>query len=118
MRNALGAHPVRTGLGATALLVVAGVAWWLGSPLFIRTTANEALPSSAPAAIATVTGSASATRAATAAPAGGPVVLARGELQFVDSIHNGKGPVQLVRVDPQRFLRFENVSITNAPDVH
>jgi hypothetical protein len=98
--------------------VAAGVAWWLGSPLFIRTTVNEALPSAAPAiATTTAPGSASATTA-TATPASGLVVLARGELQFVDSIHNGKGPVQLVRVNPQRFLRFENVAITNAPDVH
>jgi len=116
-------HPIRTGFAAAVFLVAAGVAWWLGSPLFIRTTANEALPSAAPAiataAPATALGSAAATGAATAVPAVvGPVVLARGELQFVDSLHNGKGPVQIVRVDAQRFLRFENVAITNAPDVH
>ena len=115
--QALSAHPLRTGLVGAVVLVAAGLAWWLGSPLFVRTTANEALPSAAPA-LATAPASAAASRAATAVPALGPVVLARGELQFVDSIHNGKGPVQLVRVDTQRFLRFENVAITNAPDVH
>jgi hypothetical protein len=109
---------VRAAAVASALLI-AVIAWYLGSPLFIRTTANEAIPSAA--------ASASATSSATTAPFGatpatktdtGPTVLARGELQFVDSLHNGKGPVMLLRIDDQRVLRFENVAITNAPDVH
>jgi hypothetical protein len=41
-----------------------------------------------------------------------------GQLGYVDSIHNGKGPVRLVEVGGQRFVRFEDVAITNAPDVH
>jgi hypothetical protein len=108
-----------------AAIALAGAAWYLGSPLFIRTTLNEDLPaaSSAPtaAAQATAAGTSALTRApATVAPtaAAGPVVLAEGQLQFVDSLHNGKGPVRLVRVGDQRLLRFEDVAITNAPDVH
>jgi hypothetical protein len=54
---------------------------------------------------------------ATAAPAAARIV-ASGELQFVDSIHNGKGPVRLVELGGQRFVRFEGVAITNAPDIH
>jgi hypothetical protein len=45
-------------------------------------------------------------------------VLARGELRAVDSLHHGSGEVMLLRVGVRRFLRFENVAITNAPDVH
>ena len=41
-----------------------------------------------------------------------------GELNFVDDIHNGKGPVRIVDVGGQRFVRFEDVAISNAPDVH
>jgi hypothetical protein len=41
-----------------------------------------------------------------------------GELGFVDAIHNGTGPVRVVEVGGQRFVRFENVAITNAPDIH
>jgi hypothetical protein len=109
---------VRAAAVASALLI-AVIAWYLGSPLFIRTTANEAIPS--PAAIASATSSAStpplgATPATQTDPS--PTVLARGELQFVDSLHNGKGPVMLLRIGDQRLLRFENVAITNAPDVH
>ncbi len=113
-------HPVRSSLAAAAFVVAAGLAWWLGSPLFIRTTANEALPSAAPAiaSAAPAIGTAAPLGAPAITAAAGPVVLARGELQFVDSLHNGKGPVQLVRVDAQSFLRFDNVAITNAPDVH
>jgi len=36
----------------------------------------------------------------------------------VDDIHNGRGPVTLVRVAVTVFVRFEDVAITNAPDVH
>src|SRR5438105_3801398 len=64
-----------------------------------------------------VNASAAASAPATAAQ---PVarVVAAGELQFVDSIHNGMGPVQLVALGDQRFVRFDGVAITNAPDVH
>jgi len=100
-----------------AALVLVIVGWYLGSPLFIRTTANETLPS---AAVSPTT--AAATRPLGAAPivsTEAPLtVLARGELQFVDGLHNGKGPVTLLRIGDGRFLRFENVAITNAPDVH
>jgi hypothetical protein len=45
-------------------------------------------------------------------------VLLSGELGYVDAIHNGKGPVQVVEVGGRRFVRFEEVTLTNAPDVH
>jgi hypothetical protein len=47
-----------------------------------------------------------------------PRVLAMGELRYVDGIHNGKGPVRIVDVAGQRLVRFDEVAITNAPDVH
>src|SRR5207237_590783 len=48
----------------------------------------------------------------------------RGQLQYVDTLHNGKGVVLLgvtsscCPVGDRYFLRFEDVAITNAPDVH
>lgn len=93
----------------------ASLAWYLGSPLFIRTTANEAFPTAAPTSIAAnATGSA----AVPVATLAGPVTVATGELGYVDAIHNGKGTVLLVRTGPTVVLRFESVAITNAPDVH
>ncbi len=109
-----------------AAVVLAGLAWWLGSPLFIRTTLTEALPTAAPTAAATAATSPGGLSGFTPNPSptgaaqtlAGPVVLAQGELRFVDDLHNGKGPVRIVRLGDQRIVRFENVAITNAPDVH
>jgi electron transfer DM13 len=106
-------HPVRLGGALVALAALSVLVWYLGSPLFVRTYSHEALPT-APAAASE---QASPAATASAAPAG-PRVLAMGELGYVDSIHNGKGPVRLVEVGGQRFVRFEDVAITNAPDVH
>ena len=106
-------------VAVVSAILIAIIVWYLGSPLFIRTSANEALSSSA--------ATASAASSATTPPLGatpatktdsGPTVFARGELQFVDSLHNGKGAVMLLGIGEQRVLRFENVAITNAPDVH
>ena len=102
-------------------VVLAGAAWYLGSPLFIRTTVHEDLPV-ATAAPATAAAAPTLTRTPsqpTVPPTvAGPITIAQGQLQFVDDIHNGKGPVRLVRIGDQRLLRFEEVAITNAPDVH
>jgi len=101
---------------AGLVLVIGG--WYLGSPLFIRTSANEALPT-ATASASVSSGTVPPLGATPAAKTdAGPTILARGELQFVDGVHNGKGPVMLLRVGEQRLLRFEDVAITNAPDVH
>ena len=47
-----------------------------------------------------------------------PRTIATGTLGYVDAQHNGTGSVLLVRVGDAAVLRFENVAITNAPDVH
>ena len=91
---------------------VAALVWYLGSPLFIRTTVNEAFPTSAPSAIVPSPSSAGTPTAAA------PTTLATGELGYVDAIHNGTGTVLLVRTGDAVVVRFENVAITNAPDVH
>jgi hypothetical protein len=120
----LGRSPAWRAAAIVATIAIAGAAWYLGSPLFIRTTLNEDLPvatGAAPAATAAATaGATGAAQQTSAAPtaAGGLTVLMQGELQFVDNAHNGKGAVRIVKVGDQRILRFENVAITNAPDVH
>ena len=97
---------------AGIVMCVAALAWYLGSPLFIRTTVNEPFPTAVPLAVALST-------PATAAPTtAAPVTLASGELGYVDAIHNGTGTILLVRTGDTITLRFENVAITNAPDVH
>ena len=110
-------HPaIRVAAFAGAGLIVAA-AWYLGSPLFIQTTVNEPAPTLAigTARASVVPGT---TPLAVISADALTQVIARGELQYVDSLHNGKGAVILIRVDVRRFLRFEDVAITNAPDVY
>ena len=107
-------HPIRLAGVLVAFTAVAVIVWYLGSPLFVRTYTNEALPQPLPTA---QQGAAPQPSAATAAPASSRP-LATGELGFVDALHNGKGPVRIVELGGQRFVRFEDVAISNAPDVH
>ena len=114
----LSGHPGRLASALVTVVVLSVIVWYLASPLFVRTYRDEALPSAAPTAAASV---ASATAGVIAAPTSTAVtarVLRSGELGYVDAIHNGKGPVRIVDVGGQRFVRFEDVTITNAPDVH
>ena len=101
-----------------AVLVTGGaaLAWYLGSPLFIRTTLVEPPPA---VSAASPTASPSSFGDVTVIPAAAPpTTIATGELGYVDAIHNGTGRVLLIRTGEGITLRFENVAITNAPDVH
>jgi hypothetical protein len=120
--NAIGrhfsSHPARLAVALLTFAALSIIVWYLGSPLFVRTYSNEALPTGT-AALATVTTGAQPTAATTAsASPAEPRVLATGELGYVDAIHNGKGPVRIIDVGGPRFVRFEDVMLTNAPDVH
>jgi electron transfer DM13 len=101
---------------AVALIAIGAFGWWTVSPLFLTRTLNEDLPARSTATGAPTT-SAAASPAATVAPAG-PKVLATGQLQRVDDLHRGTGPVSLVELDGKTFLRFESVAIQNGPDLH
>jgi hypothetical protein len=108
---------------SAVLLVVIG--WYLGSPLFIRTTANEPLPTAAASSFApAVTPDARSGATTTPSPTTQTSFSFRGQLQYVDALHNGKGTVAMgvtsscCPVGDRYFLRFEDVAITNAPDVH
>lgn len=110
-RRSFAGHPVRIGAAASAMAAAAAIAWYLGSPLFLTTYHDEAVPTVA-------------APGATAAPPGQPAAgvpvrtLASGELRIVDSVHKGTGPVKLVEVGGRHFVRFENVAIQNGPDLH
>jgi hypothetical protein len=101
---------------AVALIAAGAFGWWTISPLFITRTLNEELPVRAtPTTVPTAaTGASSAATAAST----GPRILATGQLQRVDDLHRGTGPVSLVEQDGKTFLRFENVAIQNGPDLH
>jgi hypothetical protein len=105
-------HPYRLTAAVAFALAGAAAAWYLGSPLFITTFTDEALPIVSPAPVGTAPPSASESMATEAR------IVARGQLGFVDSLHHGTGEVRIIELGSQRFLRFEDVQISNAPDVH
>jgi hypothetical protein len=108
------ATPVRLSALIAGVLGVAAAAWYLGSPFFIRTTVQEAFPSSAAVQVGI---EATSGAPGTAMPAA-PRVIASGTLGRVDALHNGTGAVLLLRSGEGVVLRFDTVAITNAPDVH
>lgn len=106
---------------ATAVVALGGAAfaWWTISPLFLTTTVNEQTRE----ATVQVTSAPAATAPATGAPAASPAapvarLIGRGELQRVDDLHKGTGPVVLFDLDGKLVLRFEDVAIQNGPDLH
>ena len=108
---------------ALSAVLIAVIAWYLGSPLLVRTTVNEPLPTVAAATTSSpAVGAVAVTAPATSTPQ--TTISHRGQLQYVDTLHNGKGVVLLgvtsscCPVGDRYFLRFEDVAITNAPDVH
>jgi electron transfer DM13 len=108
-------HPVRLGGALVAFAAASIIVWYLGSPLFVRTYRDEPLP----VALQPTAGASAAATAPAGSPAvAGQRVLSMGELNYVDAIHNGKGPVRILDLGGQRLVRFDEVAITNAPDVH
>ncbi len=127
-------HPGRTaGFMAVALVVLLPTAWYLGSPIFIRTSLVEASPVEAAVPIASpasVPASAAASPVsspvATATPAPTPsatpfaaLTVATGEFQGTDDFHYGSGTASIIEVEPGRFhLRLEDFSVRNGPDLY
>jgi hypothetical protein len=107
----------------TALVVLLAVGLWLFEPwrLWTRSTVDEALPG-APVAAPAVPAppAAPAAPAPPAAPPAAPpepVVLAQGE--FVTQEHETTGTVRIIRLaDGSRFVRLENFSTSDGPDLH
>lgn len=81
-----------------AILVVLGIlaipAWYLGSPLFIVTRANEPRPQDA------------------------MTIVATGRFADGDPGHRNSGDAILLTDGARFVLRFENFSVTNGPDIH
>jgi len=126
-------HPVRSGL-LLAIVLAVGLpsAWYLGSPLFIRTSLNEPAPTAAtplPTAAPLPTASAEPGSVATtgptpdpAAPTQGPtpaLATARtGTFTGADEFHFGSGTASLIETVPGSWtVRFESFSVRNGPDL-
>jgi hypothetical protein len=113
------------------------IAWWLGSPLFLDRTVDEAFP--APAAVAeapaapaedgdtdaesagasageTAEETAGGTATVSETPAG-PVALLDGSFVGNTPRYDGTGSATIYDVDGSTVLRFEDFEVTNGPDL-
>ena len=107
------------------------LAWWLLSPLFLNTTVEEEFPFSATADMP-----AGMTQAEAETVMSGmakvnmeemedipdemteAVALASGMFRDADNFHKGSGSATIYRLpDGSGALRFENLSVTNGPDL-
>jgi len=121
-------HPGRTGVVvALALAIGLPVGWYLGSPIFIRTSLDEpaptaAAPSPTPAASETVapSGPIASASPANPTPTPGPTLAAprSGTFTGADEFHFGSGTATLIETAPGAWtVRFEDFSVRNGPDL-
>lgn len=124
-------HPGRTTALAIVLLVVGlPVGWYLGSPLFIRTSLAEpapsVAPSMAPSSAPTGAPATAAPPAATGTPIPAPTVAPpaihaerTGTFTGADEFHFGSGTARLIETTPGAWVvRFEDFSVRNGPDLY
>jgi hypothetical protein len=114
-------HPRRT-VGAVIVLLAVGlpIGWYLGSPLFIRTSLVEPAPTGVPAsAIPSAAPVATAAPLAPTAPAASPGPGTRtGAFTGADDFHFGSGMASLIETSPGSWIvRFEEFSVRNGPDL-
>ncbi len=82
------------------IIGILGIAWYLGSPLFLDKKVNEAFP------IQTV---ATSTQE----------IVATGMFTGFDAIHNGTGTASIIKAGEKSTLRFEeNFNVNNGPDLY
>lgn len=120
---------VLIGLGVVAIPAIA-LAWWLFSPLFLNTTVIEDFPRAANAQIPAgstaeeveaemLEAEGETSTAAEDMPEADPTKLLSGQFVGADSFHQGSGDVGVyLLADGSRILRFDDIDITNGPDLH
>lgn len=125
-------HPGRSAIAlAIAVAVGAPLAWYLASPIWIRTSLVEARPTAAPSlasipapSVASLAPTAPPTSAPTASPTPeptpfAPVTVASGRFEGTDEFHFGRGTASIIEVEPGRYhLRLEDFSVRNGPDLY
>ena len=118
--------------GIVIAIPVLGLAWWLGSPLFIDTEVSEEFPMAAGAVVpddmtreqvegAMVDAADDPDRAGSDSMpgSGNAVALATGAFEDFDSFHKGSGTATIYELDDgSHVLRLEGLDVTNGPDLH
>lgn len=121
-------RPLRSGvIGIVVVALVLPTAWYLGSPLLIRTSLEEPAPSPVPQVSSAPSTTSSplpiATPAHTTAPLPEPTqALAAprsGMFTGADDFHFGRGSASLIETAPGAWVvRFEDFSVRNGPDLY
>ncbi len=117
-------------ISISSIAIVAMIAWFLASPLFINQTIDEALPSkdglmAMPAdqrqqtmqAITKKMASMPDNKIQEQMMMESPVLLKQGVFKDADAIHQGSGKALLYQLDDSLLLRLENFKVTNGPDL-
>jgi Electron transfer DM13 len=81
-------------------------------PIFVHSSVHEAMPG--PIIVARPVADAGA--APIAVPT--PTIVATGMLRRISAVHYGSGQVSVYDLAGSRYLRFENVAIAGAPNMH
>ena len=129
-------HPLVIVVVVLAVVVGAPIAWYLGSPVFLRTELNEppvaamepigdaetALPSTDPATPGTTPSgrqeSASSVSSGDVEPAWTPAAPRTGRFAGTDDFHFGRGTAILREVAPARWVVRLDFSVRNGPDLY
>jgi hypothetical protein len=100
----------------TVAAVGLGVGWWLGSPLFLDKTVDEANPLIAEYTSPGEPLPAGETPDATEPTS--PVLIASGTFAGADDFHQGSGEASVIRlVDDSLVLRLADFEVINGPDL-
>lgn len=117
-------HGSLKAIGAAALIVVAGVAWWLISPLFIDKEVNEAIPTATQAMQADLGSAKQSEKPMAAKETVVPEAAMKSAVKFSGSFvdgepkHYAKGNVFTAADGDKTILRIEELDATNGPDLH
>ena len=132
-------HPRLTAIGgALALVIVIPAAAYLGSPLFVSTSIDEAPPVAAaePSPLASASPSVAPRPSSTSAdsirppapttlptptqtPTPAPPVERAGAFGGADEFHFGRGTARLIETSPGSFtVRLEDFAVRNGPDLY
>lgn len=120
---------VLIGAAVVLALPIAAAAWWLGSPLFLDRTVQEAFPYSESAVVppgmtrqqieeTMATMAELDAQASEAMPEAMAAVVKAGSFMDADSFHQGSGRATVYRLgDGSHVLRLEEFRVTNGPDL-
>jgi hypothetical protein len=109
-----------TTAAVVALAVALPVGWYLGSPLFVSSTADDPAPTIAIGGQTSMPSTAAAANPSpTAAPTARALTERRGQFEGADEFHFGKGTARLIETAPGVFtVRLENFEVRNGPDLY